>query len=949
MNALQYGGGRGDCSTAPTPRRAAQFHRVTMPIRFLILICFLTSVLLVGPRAGAQDCTDPQLADTVACSGQSQQGTSPFGTSIYQGLQNNSTQGGGNIPQAGGSNGNSLNGNNLNGMNGATLPGATNYSDLYRQFSGNTTQQQQIPIVPEPLTEFQKFVVSTSGQILPIFGADLFRRVPSTFAPLNMTPVPPDYVVGPGDELRIRVWGQVNFQNNLRVDRSGEIFLPQVGPVHVAGLAFSELDSHLRSAVGRVYRNFDLTADMGEIKSIQVYLSGQARRPGVYTVSSLSTLVDALFAGGGPSIQGSMRHIELRRGSEIVTDFDLYNLLVHGDKSKDVKLQNGDVIFIPAVGPQVAVIGSVRKPAVYELLPGETLDGVIVSAGGVSAVAAKARISIERIDEHRDRQAMEVNYDAAGLATPLADGDLVRIFSIVPVYRKTVTLRGNTSNPGRFAWHPGMRVRDLIPDKESLITRNYWWKRSQLGLAAPEFEPMPGFESLRQPTESRSINLNSSNPLGYTSPINSANRLGQSGGQQSLTPGNALLGQNVYPQGQDDLEQGQDDYSQQGQDSTQQGQGALQQGQYNAQQGQPGASQTSPLTANQRASSSSLAEQGTASARLQAMHPKTEVKALAPEIDWQYAVIERLDAETLKTVLVPFDLGKLVLQHDESQNLELQAGDVVSIFSEADIRVPIAQQTKFVTLGGEFVHAGVYTVGPGETLRHLVERAGGLTPSAYLYGSEFTRESTRAVQQARIDEYVQSLGMSIQRASLAVMASPVSSAQDVASGAASQAAEQDLITSLRQIRATGRVVLRFSPESKGVDEVPDVALEDGDHFIIPPIPATVNVVGAVYDQNSFLFVNAQRVGNYLQQAGGPNRDADRGHEFVIRANGEVIAQEKSKSAWNSKRFTDVPIYPGDTIVIPEKTFRPSALRGFLDWSQTFSQLAFGVAALSIIE
>jgi protein involved in polysaccharide export with SLBB domain len=352
---------------------------------------------------------------------------------------------------------------------------------------------QQVALPAEPPTEFQRFILSTTGQNLSIYGANLFSSVPSTFAPLDLVPVPTDYVIGPGDELRIRVWGQVSFQTNERVDRSGEIFLPQVGPVHVAGMPFSALDAHLRGAIGRVYHNFDLTADVGQIRAIQIYVSGQARRPGVYTVSSLSSLVDALFASGGPSVQGSMRHIQLRRDSALVTEFDLYDLLVHGDKSKDVKLQSGDVIFIPPAGSQVAVTGSVRNPAIYELQTDESLAGLLANAGGASSIAAEARVSIERIDNHSDRHAMEVAYDPAGLATRLADGDLVHVFSISPEYKETVTLRGNTLNPGRFAWRPGMRITDLIPDKESLTTRNYWWKRAQLGLSVPEEDGAPGW------------------------------------------------------------------------------------------------------------------------------------------------------------------------------------------------------------------------------------------------------------------------------------------------------------------------------------------------------------------------------------------------------------------------------------------------------------------------
>jgi protein involved in polysaccharide export with SLBB domain len=727
---------------------------------------------------------------------------------------------------------------------------SSNYSDI-EQYSRRAAQPASLP--PEPLTEFQNFVTATTGQSLAIFGADLFDRVPSTFAPLDMAPVPPDYVIGPGDELRIRVWGQVSLAANVRVDRSGEIYLPQVGQVHVAGLKSSELDAHLREALGRVYHNFDLTVDVGQIRAIQIYVSGEARRPGVYTVSSLSTLVDALFASGGPSVEGSMRSIELRRGGAVVTGFDLYDLLIRGDKTKDAKLMSGDVIFIPPVGPQAAVFGSVRNPAIYELRPQESLSGALAEAGGVSAVAAEARVSIERIDEHRDRHAMEVAYDAAGLALPLADGDLIRVYSIIPKYEKTVILRGNTVNPGRFAWHEGMHISDLIPDKESLLTRNYWWQRAKLGLPGPE------------------------------------NLSAQSVGGENL--------------------------------SAQQSAGST------------------PLAATQAAVSS------------QALPPaqRTEVQLPAPEIDWDYAVIERLDSETLKTELIPFDLGKLVLQHDATQDLELQPGDVVSIFSEADIHIPVAEQTKLVRLEGEFAHAGVYSSQPGETLRHLVERTGGLTPNAYLYGSEFTRMSTRALQQARIDEYVQGLSMGIQRNALMLAASPTAaSSQGLASGVAMQGNEQSLLASLRQIHATGRIVLPLQHGSIGVDSIPEISLEDGDHFVVPHIPATVNVIGAVNDQNSFLFVDRARAGAYLRMAGGPNKDADIRREFIIRADGEVVSRNMSNGPWGNE-FSNLHIFPGDTIVVPEKLPKQSALYGVMNWSQMFSQFALGAAALSVVK
>jgi protein involved in polysaccharide export with SLBB domain len=426
-----------------------------------------------------------------------------------------------------------------------------------------------------------------------------------------------------------------------------------------------------------------------------------------------------------------------------------------------------------------------------------------------------------------------------------------------------------------------------------------------MGLPAPEFEPVPGFANQRQPSENQPVTL--PRPVQQQG-VNGLNPTGLEGVQ----PGS----------GQD---------------------------QYGLQQGQPGFGQNPALNAQQRAGSAPLATSSVAgSSQVALPAQRTQVQLPAPEIDWDYAVIERLNPETLKTVLIPFDLGKLVLQHDASQNLELRPEDVVSIFSAADITVPVAEQTKLVRLEGEFAHAGVYSAQPGETLRQLLERAGGLTPNAYLYGSEFTRLSARAVQQTRIDEYVQSLTVGAQRNLMALASSPAAaSPQGLASGTAVQGSEQGLLASLRQIRATGRIVFALRPDSSGVDSLPNITLEDGDRFVVPHVPATVNVVGAVYDQNSFLFAAHMRVGTYLRLAGGPNKDADRRREFIIRANGEVASHDSSKGPWGDE-FNNLRIYPGDTIVVPEKLPKQSALYGVMNWSQMFSQFALGAAAIDVI-
>ena len=754
---------------------------------------------------------------------------------------------------------------------------------------------------PEAPTEFQKFVAATVGQLLPIYGADLFRNVPSTFSPNDLAPVTTNYVVGPDDELRLRIWGQTSYSGNLRVDRSGNIYLPQVGAVHVAGLTFAELDPHLRQAISRVYRNFDLSVDMGRIRSIQVYVTGSARRPGAYTVSSLSTLVNALFASGGPTLEGSLRHIFVKRNGQTITDMDLYALLTQGDKSKDVNLLPEDVIYIPPVGPQVAITGSVRSAAIYEIRENETLSDLLKDAGETSALASNSKISLDRAYQHQYRQAMEIDFDAKSLMTPLRDADIIRIFPIVPAYKNTVTLRGNVANPGRFSWHSGMRLSDLIPDRDSLVSRDYWWNRSHLGLSVPEFEPMIS-------TMGRDSRLPEMTNRGFTS---------------SVSPD--TLSWAINKRAQEDA---------------------------------------AALNSDTRAATESRDPQsaggnsslGAAVSSSQAQRTfgepvRNDVYLAAPEINWNYAVIERLDPDTLRTSLVPFDLGKLVLEHDANEDKILQPGDTVTIFSQADINVPQAERTKYVRLEGEFLHAGIYSVKNGETLKDVIRRAGGLTPKAYLYGSEFTRESTRRLQQQRIDEYVQSVGLEAERGTQALAVSGTASGSSAATVSASRELTNQMISRLRQVRATGRIVLQLRPESQGLDAIPDLRLENGDRFAVPPVPDTINVVGAVYDQNSFLFVPNRTVGRYVRLAGGPTRNADFHYAFVIRADGSVISRktaDKGFSSWGGNNFDDLRVNPGDTIIVPDKTLRPTLVRNLVDWTQVFSQLAFGAAAINVI-
>jgi protein involved in polysaccharide export with SLBB domain len=740
---------------------------------------------------------------------------------------------------------------------------------------------------PEPLSEFQRFVLASTGQTLPVYGASLFSSQPASFGPVDHGPAHEHLIVGADDELRIRIWGQVNFSANLRVSREGEIFLPKVGAVHVAGLPFSEVAGHLRNAIGRVYRNFELSVDMGEIHSIQVYVTGMARRPGEYTVSALSTLVDAVFTSGGPAANGSMRHVQLKREGKVVTDFDLYALLIKGDKTGDVELQPGDVLYIPAAGPQVALEGSVREAGIFELRGEESLGRLLDAAGGRTAIASGARISVERIENRAHRRAFELAGDSEGLATLLDDGDIVRIDPIVSDYLDTVTLRGSVANPGRFRWHAGMRLSDLLPDRDALVTRNYWWRRTQLGLPAPEFadlaSEMRNHEMLNH--ADNTVNTGHPNKASSAASTNYADHTGIVNHASSAR--DATYG--------DDSDK----------------------------------TESTTGTQDQTAEAAALESPGS-------------------QTNWNYAAIERLDKSTMTTSLLSFDLGKLVLGHDMSQDLDLQPGDVITIFSQEDIRLPISEQTKYVRLEGEFAHAGVYSVAPGETLRALIVRAGGLTGRAYLYGSEFIRKSTRELEQQRYNEYLDKLEHEMERSSISSANQASASGEGGASQDRIAAVDHELVARLRKLRPTGRIVLDLHPHSAGEDALPDMALEDGDQLSVPSTPGTVEVMGAVLNQNAFLYRENARVGDYLHLAGGPSRDADRGHVYILRADGSVTSRDAGQPVFASG-FDRLRLYPGDSIIVPEKGVGPGAMREFLSWTQMFSQFALGAAAISVIK
>jgi len=719
----------------------------------------------------------------------------------------------------------------VNEPRGVVVPGADANAGGSR--SSSAAQAERPPQVAVPpsspgvKTEFQYFVESSVGRELPLFGHNFFTTAPSTFAPIGRVSVPSDYVVGPGDEIIVRAWGQIDIDYSAVVDRNGKIFLPKVGELQVAGMHADKLDGYVGRAVGKVFKNFDLNVTLGELRSIQVFVVGQARRPGSYVVGSLSTLGSALFASGGPSYKGSMRRIQLKRGSKVVREFDLYDFLLRGDRSKSVKLLAGDVIFIPPVGPLAAVTGSVQVPAIYELKRRSTLGDAINMAGGLATTASAKKVTIERIVNRETRFVEEFSLDAEGRKRRLRDGDVVNVHTLSPRIANAVTLRGNVAETMRFPWYERMRVSDVLPEKSALIVPNYWLQKNRAG--------------------------------------RSESWLRDAGDAGSDAPDAAQLRRSLVRGG--------------------------------------------------------------------------------IEINWEYAVIERLNMEALEPKLIPFNLGKAVIEKDKEHDLLLLPGDVITVFSADDIRVPMSRRTHFVRLEGEFMAPGVYQIKAGETLQELVRRVGGFTGNAYLFGSQFTRESARVEQQEKLDSLVARLEAEAARSQLQRTQSVITP-EEAASLEQQAVAQGALIERYRSIKATGRIVLGIGGNGSSVNNLPDLPLEDGDSLLVPSLPGTVNVFGAVYNQNAYIYRNGNKVGNYLDRAGGPTRDADKKSIYLLRADGTVVSTQQQGWLGNIK---GEPMKPGDSVIVPEQLQRFSLNKALQEWAQIFYQFALGVAAIGVLK
>lgn len=801
------------------------------------------------------------------------------------------------------------------GTGGAGMPSLAATPDNGAQDAQRVPLQAAVlqQLKPEPPSQFQRFVQETTGKLLPIFGASLFDN-PQNYAGDSAVAAPGEYLIGPGDEVRVQIWGSVDYTGTQTVDRNGLITLPKIGTVSLSGVQVKDLEATLRKQVTTVYTNVNVSASLGKLRGITVYVVGQARRPGTYNLTSLSTLVNAVFASGGPGANGSMRRIELKRGGKTITTLDLYDFIAQGDKSKDAPLQPGDIITIPPVGPRMALTGATDHAAIYELKPGTTVQEVLSMGGGVPTLASAQKAQLERIDTAQagtPRRVQDLTLDPQGLAQALRDGDLLTLLPMSPAFGNAVTLQGAVAQPLRHAWFAGMRVSDLIPSREALISRDFYTRRNQL-------------------VQNRIARLRAQ---GYT-----AEQIQALLRAEDLPDDSSLVTEIIAR----DPRFGQQDNSPAPSDKNKPGTTG------NAASNTTSAKPGIPINGQNQ-----LSTQTGPNGQLTNRDPLALVRGFAEQINWEYAVIQRLNKAELKTELIPFNLGKAIIDKDPAHNLELRADDVITVMSSADLRLPVQRQNRLVRVEGEVAAPGVYQALPGETLPQLIQRIGGLTPQAYVYGTEFTRETVRKQQQDNLDQLIRRLETQMQSASSTVVANLTG--DRLSQAQALQRQQQDQmkaqIDRLRAMRSKGRVALELNPGAiaQSLDTLPNVPLEDGDSVLVPSTPAFVSAVGSVNNENVFIYTPGKTVGDIINAA-GLAEDADIKQAFVARADGSLISRSASRGWFSS--FEGTKVMPGDTVVVPALVDRESKynfiVRGLRDWTQIFSNLGIGAAAIKTL-
>ncbi len=775
------------------------------------------------------------------------------------------------------------------------------------------------------------------------FGLDVFRRGSSNpdILPMDL-PVGPDYVVGPGDSLSLNLWGGVSQRLFRTVDREGRLILPEAGPVLVSGLTLGAVQEEVQRALRTQFRNISADVSLLRLRTVRVYVVGEVASPGAYDISSLSTPLNALFAAGGVTSLGSLRRLEHYRGKQLIEQVDAYDLLLHGIRGDIQRIENGDSLRVPPLGPCVTVDGMVRRPATYELSKEKNLGQLVELAGGILPAAELRHIEVQRLEAHEKRTMLSLDIgessDQEALRGKLEeflvqDADEIHIFPIAPYNSHAVYLEGHVLRPGRYSYRDGMKLTDLVASYKDLLPEPSGSYAEIIHITAPDYRPV---------VESFDLTAALGHPEGAPKlePLDTVRIFGKYDFEPApviLVTGEVHSPGRYRASGQQHLR-----------DALYQAGGVTPDAWLDA--GQLFREETDGTTKVFSVNLRSALEGAPPDNILLEPRDRILVHRQPRKVDPPSVIVRgdvaRPGRYPLATDMRLSDLvrsagGLLRSANPASGDLSHYAGTgtgssragaqkvdlAAALRGEVAEDVPLGdgdvltvpQQTGWkdigatMTIRGEVAKPGAYGIQPGERLSSLLRRAGGLLPTAYPKGALFERISVRDMQQQSRQELIQRL----EQESITVKTSLVSTGTEEA--AIRQAATQQkerILQALRRAPVSGRLVVHIEYGRKGfVGSPDDIELRAGDTLDIPKQPSFVLIIGQVYNSNAIIYTPGKSAAWYLLRAGGATQLANKKAIFILRASGEVASG--SGGMWSGGALT-ATIGPGDTIIVPEK-------------------------------
>src|SRR5882724_2419754 len=808
------------------------------------------------------------------------------------------------------------------------------------------------------------------------FGLDVFRKGATNpdYIPMDL-PVGPSYVVGPGDSLSIDLWGGVSQRLVRTVDREGRVALPETGPVLVSGRTLGDAQEIVQHALRTQFRDISADVSLLRLRSVRVYLVGDVTSPGAYDVSSLSTPLNALFVAGGVTPQGSLRRLQHYRGKQLVEEVDAYDLLLHGIRGELQRLENGDSLMVPPLGPIVTVEGMVRRPAVYELRAEKTLLEVLDLSGGILPAAALQHIEVQRLVAHEKRTMLSVQIsdtsDSEAVRAQMSgfevqDGDEIHIFPIAPYNSASIYLQGHVLRPGRYSYKPEMKLTDLVTSYADLLPEPSTRYAEIIRLHAPDYHPVvETFDlatALEHPEKSPKLE-----PLDT---VRIFGRFDFEPDPEVLVTGEVRAPGRYRASGQEHLRDvifqaggvTPDAWLDSAQLFRRQPDGATRVFSINLNDALAGDPLNNVLVQPrdrilvhrhpEQVSPASVYVRGDVARP--GRYPFAANMRVADLVQSAGGLLRSAnpDAGDLTHYVIPNNSSgqrtpsgqqglnlAAALTGKEDQNLMLHDGDVLTVPQQAgwnDIGAT-------VTLRGEVRKPGVYGIRPGEHLSSVLKRAGGLLPTAYPRASVFERNEVRELQQHSRQELIQRLE---QESTVVRTSASTSGTEEAALQQAAMQQRQRVLDALRRAPVSGRLVIRLRPDRKDFAGSPDdIELRAGDSLTVPKQPGGVLVIGQVYNSNALTYTPGRNAGWYLSRAGGPTQLANKGEIFIIRADGSVTGGRQG-GLWSGSALSST-MGPGDTIVVPEKpVLGCSTLKNVLSVAQIASSAAL-VAAVAI--